>query len=263
MFKVSSSRAAILTVVWFFIHASNPSAPGYLMAQAVDATEKSKAQLGNLVSTLSGLAEGASRLDPSTFNSEQERQDAITSIREIIRSLVFLQRQVQTGALAFREEVLTQLNGTAAVMVTILQSLDGTHPQLSKVDQHTVTLVAKDLKLKMSNVNELRGLPAPEQIARYPQFPVTVKTIAIGGREESRLTIYYVPQALYGTSQERINTRSFRQLSSPSKQELPEADYYLWATRGVERTPVTPIKDLSVRKPSASSDNLVELLVQR
>jgi hypothetical protein len=213
--------------------------------------------------TLLELSEIASRLNNSAFESPEEKERVRNSIQNVTRSVVFVQRQVEAGKLHFSEEVLTQINGLTELMNLILGELNQSDPVLQKSDQRIVLHVQDDIQRKMSNINDIKGLDPPEQIARYPQFLVTARTLKRNGKEESLLTIYYVPQAMYGTNLEKEYTRSFGSLSSPSKQELPEADYFIWAGRGVDRTPVTKVKDLIVRKPSGIKSILIDLMVDK
>jgi hypothetical protein len=207
-------------------------------------------QFNEIITRLIQLKSGLPRIGADDFDSPLQRNATIDSIDDMLQTLDFIRQDLGANNLRLPDEVLDQLNASAEVLASILEKLNGPTPHLVHDDQKRLELLQKDLHLKISNINEIRGNPSDQSV--YPECVVIVSTVTSDGKEQSQLTIYYVPQAIHGTPRERDHIKSFRLPSSPTQQTLPEADYYVWAGTAQSPDALTNVKDLEARKRSGN-----------
>jgi len=116
--------------------------------------------------------------------------------------------------------------------------------RLTQKDQATVRMITADLQAKSEGLKE--DAPDPTLIVR------TVG--AINNEEISLLTICYVPVALYDGKCDA----EFKRPTSPTQQEIPIANYIIWAQDSTNGIPKTITKTVEVRH-----DDEVKLVVKQ
>jgi len=115
---------------------------------------------------------------------------------------------------------------------------------LTVSDEATVQMITKDLEVK----NE--GLKADA-----PDPTLTVRTVgSVDGKEISLLTVCYVPAALYGGKCDA----EFKRPTSPTHQDIPIANYLMWAQDSTDGSQKTTPKPVEVR-----SDDDVTLVIKQ
>jgi hypothetical protein len=109
-------------------------------------------------------------------------------------------------------------------LTKLLGAILSSGKKISKVDQDQIAVVEKDIEIKMRVFSEVAAGEAPP---RWPEVMTIVKTLK-GKEEINGLRIHYAPEALKDQV-EGEGISAFGRLSSPSNQQLPEADYCFWA----------------------------------
>lgn len=216
--------------------------------------QDSLAKLNETLASLIQQNEEFSNWGKSKFQNAKKFEEAQSAIDDIIRTLDYISKEMQAEKLIKTPEVVSQLNAEAELMLLILVESRRSSKRISDDAQDRIQKINADLTLKMSSINELKGVDPSKQ--SYNRGIVKVKTVNKKGAEERQLTIYYVPQALFGTRLQDANTQSFGSLS-PSEESLLEADYSVWAGKADEKTPLTNVKDCEARKLSPKDLTLI------
>jgi hypothetical protein len=152
-------------------------------------------------------------------------------------------------------QVLLQLTDDFALLAQLGQTLSGSaskHPDGSE----TACAVAADLALKRQGF-ESNGRDSSFSATRWPQVRVVVRTLDAKGNPKSMLRVHWVPQAL-----EHMEGREqqFPQLSTPTENLLPEADYVFYATQGDDHTVLGKVS-VAVRRHEGSQPFTVDIQV--
>lgn len=220
------------------------------------------------VDALMKFSEIVSRLKLADSDDPEQREKIITSAQNILRYLDFIRQELGSKKLILSDEVLSQLNANAETAISILSKLDQVNPRLDKKGQERIQAIERGLNLKMSRFNEIKGTPTKPPDT-YPVVRVIVRTLKTDGNVEPNLQIYYLEEsyydgnAFYDADEARKSTKTFERVSSPSDRELPEANYWVWAGRGNNPTPISGIKRLEVRRPSTGKEIEVDLIVDK
>ena len=74
------------------------------------------------------------------------------------------------------------------------------------------------------------------------------------------LRIHYVAEALVTIPDQE---RTFRQLGSPVESQVPEADYFFWATEDGSDVPLGPRLKVEVRRAEDSKPVSIDLTVRK
>jgi hypothetical protein len=139
--------------------------------------------------------------------------------------------------------VLSQLEGDADILGSFLARIATPGTAASPEDRKSVCLLASDLKVKREHFSGTRDATS-DTLVPWPMVKVVVNTKdATTGSLVKLLTVHYVAVALQKSA---YRIHEFAQLSSPSEQLLPEADYLFWATKGQDPTLLGP-RELQVR----------------
>ena len=156
-------------------------------------------------------------------------------------------------------ETLQQMTTEAKRMNAILNDIINNNKNVNKNDLDTALLISKDMDIKMKSLAEQKGVG--ELPSRWPDVLVTVKTIDVHKDQEiNNMRVYYVPQALW--NYRASEAKSFDRLTSPTDRVLPEADYYIWAGKLDDSTPLTERKTLEVRKVTGKEKIELDLAVK-
>lgn len=127
--------------------------------------------------------------------------------------------------------MLSQVGGDADLLQKLLERITGAGATVPPDDARTICLLADDLKLKSERFPDTRG-GGPDTLVPWPMVRVIVNTKdAVTGKLVPLLTVHCKPVALERSA---YHGQEFANLSSPSEQLLPEADYVFWATQGQE-----------------------------
>ena len=215
------------------------------------------------VAALSKFPQVVSNLELVDSADPRAREEVVGSIENIIRSLDFMRRDVSARKVTLSDEILSQLNGDAELLISTLDGLERSRPRLDASGRKRIANIDSDVTLKMSRFDEIRG-PEDATPRRFPEVRIVVRALLSDGRLESNLRVYYVGEVFYDTPLEKEYRKSFDRLTSPSEptyRELPEADYRVWAGRGANPTPVSEVKSLRVLRRSAAQETVVDLLV--
>jgi hypothetical protein len=233
-----------------------PALPaGFLIALTVD--KGLKDELLTKLDALNNVAAKATRFTDARFNDEEDRRTVLASIATLNQSLEVLANVIAGKARPVSSEMLNQIKAEVEMLQPTLDGLARSEQKLSDSDREVIKLVADDLQIKQKTFGEVRADGQPP--TRWSEVQVVVRTLKTDdGSAVANLTIYYVPEALFGKGNFQ---RSFNRLSSPTDQTLPEANYRIWATRAGDTRPVTEVKRIEVRKRSASEPLTVELPV--
>jgi hypothetical protein len=144
--------------------------------------------------------------------------------------------------------MLSQVRGDADVLLKFLEQLATPGATVPPADMGTICLLAKDLQLKRERFPDTRGSTSGTFVP-WPMVRVVVNTRdAVSGNPVRLLTIHSVPVALERSA---YRGQEFANLSSPSEQLLPEADYVFWATKGQEPA-VLGRREISIRNTRGS-----------
>jgi hypothetical protein len=104
---------------------------------------------------------------------------------------------------------------------------------LTEEDKIRIGHIAADLRLKRDAAHTEKADPLVE-----------VRTVMKGsGKEVGDYTVFFSAVELY----QLVRDRSFPQPSSPTKQRLPVANYYIWAAKAGDPSPVSDRKRVEVR----------------
>lgn len=214
------------------------------------AEKEKKQQFSDSVQRVKTLVQDVSKFGPERFQVASTRDSTINSLNSTATILAGInQRIMQRFGRPITGEALSQLNADAELLNEMLSAKVATGAQVNKADQDRISALEKDVKLKGRAFSEVAAGDAPD---RYPEVKVIVKTLRAGS-PILNLRIYYVPEASRG---KESKVKSFGILSSPSNQELPEADYCFWAAIDPTTTPVTNEQCLEIRKNRQSEVQL-------
>jgi hypothetical protein len=235
---------------------SAPALPaGYLLALTVD--KKLKDELLTKLDALNSVTASAPRLEVARFNDAEDRRIVLATIADLNQSLEVIANVIAGKVRPVSSEMLNQIKAEVEMLQPTLAGLAQSDRKLSDSDREIIKLVADDLQIKRKTFNEVRDPGQPP--TRWAEVQVVVKTLKTDdGSAVTNLTIYYVPEALFGKGDFQ---RTFNRLSSPTDQTLPEANYRIWAARAGDTRPVTEVKRVEVRKGSGNGPVTVELPV--
>jgi len=178
--------------------------------------------------------------------------DTAVSLDDAVDTLEFMQLGfVRRNGRPISREALEQLDADAALLNAALSRAND-RGRWERESSDALSAVLNDIRIKKRAFTQIASGKPPD---RWPEVRVIVRTLK-GGIPVSNLRVYYVPQALRGNS---AAIRTFDRLSTPSDRSLPEADYFVWASRDPAMTPITSEYPLIVR--SSSSDIIVDLTV--
>jgi hypothetical protein len=204
---------------------------GFMVFLTID--KDLKDQFGSNVKQLTQLTQTVSTFGVEKFQSQADRQSAVTSLQSISDTLNRINdRLVQRFGRPISTEALSQLNAETTLLNRMLSSKASPGALITKAEQDQIAAVEKDITIKKRAYTEVAAGGAPE---RWPDVHVTVKTLR-EGREVPGVRIYYAPEALKGQDTE---IQPFGALSSPTNKTLPTAYYCFWGAKDPSKTAVT------------------------
>jgi K+/H+ antiporter YhaU regulatory subunit KhtT len=198
-------------------------------------------------------------LSAKQFESPEEKSKFIKTTKSIVDKMGGFKIVIKERTRPLNSEMLQQMNSEAKQMNSILDNIIKHNQNVSKNDLETAELISRDMDIRMQSLAEQKGVGGLPP--RWPDVLVTVKTINVQqGKEIPNLRVYYVPQALW--NYRNGIEKSFDRLTSPADKALPEADYYIWAAKPGDSTPITERKALEVRKPTGKERIELDLAVK-
>lgn len=176
--------------------------------------------------------------------SRAERRAALAAFETVSSSL----KSVSEAAIPLSGEALEQVQREGAAVAAISQrSAQGESP-LTQEDVRVVRAAASDLMVKQATAVR----------AMNTVVSVEINTFASDGTPRRNLQVFVVPHALASDPGAR---RPLAVVSSPARDQLPEADYDAWAEDAAGRR-VTNVKLLKVRRAASDKPFTADLLVQ-
>lgn len=219
---------------------------GFVVLLTVD--KEKKERFNTNVKRLAELVE-ISKTKPETFPVVPTPDSVINSLSATSAILVGInQRLTQRFGRPISTEGLGQLNAQVELLNEIL-----TKSKIGSCDAEKILAIEKDVKLKGRAFSEVAAGDAPDA---PPDVLVTVKTLR-AGNPVPNLRIYYVAEALKDNESE---VHPFGVLSSPANKKLPEADYCFWASVDPQRSPVTNVLCLEIRRTALPEVQLTVLV---
>jgi hypothetical protein len=216
---------------------------GGVVALTLD--KEKKQEFITVLKELESAATSVAKLQPQQFDSIVEKDMFTQTTKSIVDKMVNFKIVIKERTRPLNSEILQQMNSEARQMNAILNDIITSKRKVGKNDIETAMLISKDMDIKTNSLTEQKGIG--ELPSRWPEVLVTVKTIDVQKRKEvNNMRVYYVPQALWNYRDSEA--KSADRLTSPTNMVLPEADYYIWAGKFDNDTPLTEIKTLEVRK---------------
>jgi hypothetical protein len=221
---------------------------GYIIIVTVDVNAKQS--FTQSVERLSTLIQDPSRLAASRFAHGEKATASIQSVNLVSDRLNRIgERVTQRYGPVIPAEALRQLDGETRHLNDILSA----NKKIGSSEYAFIDKVRKDVELKSRPFVEAAAGEAP---SRWPEVIVKVTTMK-AGHEVPGLRILYVPEALRKYPAE---FRSFGNLSSPSKESLPEADYCFWAIRDLDQRQ-RALSEVRCREVRTEQVSVVQLTV--
>jgi hypothetical protein len=230
---------------------------GGLVALTLDKEEK-KEFIG-ILREFQAAAASVVNLQPEQFNSVAEKDAFAKTTKLIFDEMESFKVVLKERTRPLNSDVVVQMIGEAKLMNAILTDIVKLNRKVGKDDIEAAVLIAKDMDIRMKSLAEQKGLG--QLPSRWPEVLVTVKTIDVQkGKEVNNMRVYYVPQALW--KYRDTEAKSSDRLTSPADVVLPEADYYIWAGKLDDATPLTERKTLEVRKTTGNEKIELDLAVK-
>lgn len=230
---------------------------GGLVALTLD--KEKKQEFIKVLKELDAAMTSVAKLQPQQFDSVAEKDTFLKTTKSIVDKMESFKVVIKERTRPLSSETLQQMTSEAKQMNAILNDIIKNNKKVSKNDLETALLISKDMDIKMKSLAEQKGLG--ELPSRWPDVLVTVKTIDVQKNQEiNNMRVYYVPQALW--NYRASEAKSFDRLTSPADRALPEADYYIWAGKLDDSTPLTERKTLEVRKVTGKEKIELDLAVK-
>jgi hypothetical protein len=220
--------------------------PKGLVALSVDAGLKK--ELLAKIEALDRSAAAVGGFGVDHFKSADEQRATLKSLREIGNSFAVIRSVIKGRVLPVTSEALAQLNAEAELTQAALDRLARPDQKATAGDLDSIRLVEADLLVKRRALTDVRAPGEPP--GRWPDVTVVVRMLAPDGGQVGNLRVYYVYEALRGRA---TAVKSFNEGGSPTRWNMPEANYLIWAGRpdeAAEGAALTDVKRLAVRKTS-------------
>jgi hypothetical protein len=206
---------------------------GALVFLTVD--KELKKQFSEEVKKLNNLTQKVKGLEDQKFSDTNTRTSILNTLNSVSSALKGINtRIIQRTGRFVPTEVIKQLNAQTQLLNININAAISSEKKIGKEELEQINNVEEDVKIKVKTFTIVASGEPPE---RYPEVTVSVKTLK-QGKEIPSLRIYYVPKALRNKPQE---AGAFGELSSPSNQKLPEANYCFWGARDPSRAAVTNV----------------------
>ena len=230
----------------------------YLLALTLD--RKMKQDLLDGIRRLDVAAAAISGLGTEPFGSTAIRDSFTVLTRTILESMETFKVLIRERTRPLSLELIRQMNDEAEQVISMLDTI--THKKgyrLTENDIGSARLIAKNMTVRMKSLDETKGsggIPS-----RWPEVRVSIRVVnTVDGKEVKNLRVYYVGQGLWNTRSKY--ERSFDKLSSPSERDLPEADYYIWAGKPQDSTPLSDRKSLEIRRKTENERVELDLTIK-
>jgi hypothetical protein len=230
----------------------------YLVALTLD--KEIKKDLIKEFSNLRNFMEQIATIQADQFGSSTDKEKFIQNVSFVAEKIEAFKVALMERTRPFSSEMIKQIYNEVKQINIIFNKLINDKKKLTNTEFEVIELINENMEIRMRALNEKKGpsgLPS-----RCPEISVVVKTIdpKQDKKEIYNLRIYYVSRALWENRKDF--EESFDKLSSPTDRMLPEANYYIWAGKANDSTPVSDIKPLKVRKTEGIEIIEVELVIK-
>lgn len=194
------------------------------------------------------------------FRSSIDKEKFIQNVSFIAEKIDAFRVAIKERTRPLSSEMIKQIYNEVKQINIIFNRLVNDKKKLEDAEFETIELINENMEIRMQFLYEKKG-PSGLPL-RCPEVSVVVKTINLkkGNKEIYNLRIYYVSRALWENRKDF--EESFDKLSSPTNRSLPEANYYIWAGKPDDSTPISDIKLLKVRKTEEEEIIEVDLAIK-
>jgi len=170
----------------------------------------------------------------------------VIAVKEMLDSMEIIKKAVQENIQPLTHDSLSQLTDETDLMIEFLKKVAaGADPAtLYSAYQSTIDNVNKDLSVKIESFSEIKGPNQPPE--RQRDVRVVVNTTGSDGRPVGAVRIYYIGEALFGSS--KYPPKTFTTIANPSEKNINEGDYMIWAGNPTNATKLSEPLMINVRK---------------
>ncbi len=199
-------------------------------------------------------------LPSNSFPSNEDEAKTKMEVEQIVSWLKVVRAEIRLKSRTLNPDMLNQIHGEALLLEAIMRDSTQGAIQLTREEIDTISEIHQNMQARMVTFNEAMGPGAIPPKSREVLTRVKILDSATG-EEIERLRVYFVSAALF--RKKELYAQSFRKLTSPIEQYLPEANYRVWAMTPSssfnDEDIVTDVVYVKIRKQLDDEPLIIEL----
>jgi hypothetical protein len=168
------------------------------------------------------------------------------AVKEMLDSLEIIKKAVRENIQPLTHDSLSQLRDETDLMIGILKKVVAGEDAavVYRVYKPAIDNVKKDLSVKVESFTDIKGPNQPPE--RQRDVRVVVNTVGSDGRPVGTVRIYYIGEALFGSS--KYPPKTFTTITNPTEKNINEGDYMIWAGDPANATKLSEPVMINIRK---------------